>query len=167
MSDAQVRLAIQEFFQTPAIDGIQRVFRDVPWFMDGAQWDVFDNRGWAAVASVHLDRSEETRITLPWKDGSKQVDHNVGLIIQYQYLIPATFGQDEYEDAWVDGLDAIVDAVKERIRSDYTFNNPNVIFQGGQTPNDIRIQRDVPIIDKGRVVSWNVIQFSVTEILQA
>lgn len=167
MSDASVRQTIQEFFATPSIDGIQHVFRDVPWFMDGAQWDVFDNRGWAAVASVHLNRSDETRVTLPWQTGSKRVEHAVGLLIQYQFLIPADFSQGEAEDSWVEGLDTIIDGVKDRIRSDYTFNNPSVVFQAGQNPNDIRIQRDVPIIDKGRVVSWNVIEFDVTEIIQA
>lgn len=167
MSDSAVRLAIQDFFANPKIDGIQRVYRDVPWFLDGAQWEVYDQRGWAAVCAVHLRSSNESRVTLPWKDGSKQVQHTVGMIIQYQYLIPTQFNFDEAEDSWVEGLDAIVDGIKDRIRSDYTMGHSDVIFQAGQDRNDIRIQRDVPIIDKGRVVSWNVIEFNVTEIIQA
>ena len=166
MADGAVRQAIQNFFLNPSIDGVQHVYLDVPWFLDGAQWDVFDNRGWAAVASIHLDRSQESRITLPFGTGSKNVEHNVGLILQYQYLIPAKFQQGEFEDAWVTGLDQIVDAVKDRIRSDYTFNSNGVIWQSGQQANDIRITRDVPTVDLGRVVSWNVVEFSVTEIIQ-
>lgn len=167
MADAAVRRTIRDFFQFPELPGMQKVYLDVPWFMDGAQWDVLGNAGWAAVGAVHLTSSNETRITLPWQDGSKQVEHTVGLVIQYQYLIPSEFTVDEAEDEWVTGLDTIIDGIKDRIRSDYTFNDPNVIFQGGQSPNDIRIQRDVPIIDKGRIVAWNVLEFNVTEIIQA
>lgn len=167
MADGAVRIAIRDFFQSPPIDGIQRVYLDVPWFMDGAQWDVQSQDGYAAVASVHLTTSNETRLTLPWKTGSKHVDHTVGLLLQYQYLIPPTFGPDEAEDAWVHGLDSIIDGVKDRIRSDYTFNNPAVIFQGGQDAQDIRVTRDVPVIDIGKVVAWVVVEFNVTEIIQA
>lgn len=167
MADGDVRLAIRDFFQKPEITGIQKVFLDVPWFMDGAQWDIQSNEGWAAVASVHLTTSTETRLTMPWRTGSKHVDHTVGLILQYQYLIPSNFGPDESEDEWVIGLDKIIDAVKNRIRSDYTFNNPAVIFQGGQDAQDIRVTRDVPVVDIGKVVAWVVVEFNVTEIIQA
>jgi hypothetical protein len=167
MADGAVRLAVQEFFQSPPVVGIQKVYKDIPWFMDGAQWDVASNDGWAAVASVHLNTSQESRITLPWKVGQKQVEHTVALVIQYQYLIPVSFAPEEAEDQWVIGLDTVIDGVKDRIRSDYTFNNPNVIFQGGQDRNDIRVTRDVPVMDVGRVIAWNVVEFNVTEIIQA
>lgn len=167
MADGAVREAIQAFLLNPSIDGVQYVYKDVPWFLDGAQWDVFDNRGWAAVCSVHLDSSRESRLTLPFAVGSKHVEHNVGIIIQYQYLIPDQFAQGEFEDAWVTGLDAIVDGIKDRIRSDYTFGAVNIIWQAGQSTDDIRITRDVPVRDAGRVISWNVIEFTVTEIIQA
>ena len=167
MADGDVRKAIRNFFQTPPITGIQTVYLDVPWFIDGAQWDVLSQEGWAAVASVHLNMSQESRVTLPWSVGSKQVNHSVGLLLQYQYLIPSNFGPDEAEDAWVEGLDIIIDGVKNRIRSDYTFNSNGVIFQAGQDQNDIRVQRDVPVVDVGRVVAWCVVEFNVTEIIQA
>jgi len=167
MADGAVRIAIRNFFQAPLIPGIQQVYLDIPWFIDGAQWDVLDGSGYAAVASVHLNTSQESRITLPWKSGQKQVNHAVGLVLQYQYLIPSSFAPDEAEDAWVTGLDAIIDAVKDRIRSDYTFNNTNVIFQAGQDAGDIRVTRDVPVIDVGRVIAWTVVEFNVTEIIQA
>lgn len=167
MSDSAVRQAIQQFFAAPAIDGIQRVYADVPWFMDGANWDIFGGQGWAAVAAVHLDRSSESRLTLPFGTGSKHVEHNVGLMIQYQYLIPNTLELDEAEDSWVTGLDSIIDAVKDRIRSDYTFNSNGVIWQAGEQRDDLRITRDVPSVDVGRVVCWAVLEFSVTEIIES
>jgi hypothetical protein len=167
MSDKAVRLAIQEFFAYPELPGIQRVYKDIPWFIDGAQWDVASNNGWAAVAAVHLSTSNESRATLPWKTGQKEVDHTVGLVVQYQYLIPPQFTHDEAEDVWVDGFDTVIDGIKDRIRSDYTFNNPAVIFQAGENKNDIRITRDAPYIDKGRVLVWAVLEFDVTEIITA
>lgn len=167
MADSAVRVAIRDFFTAPEIDGIQKVYLDVPWFVDGAAWEVYDSRGWAAIASVHLDTSRESRITVPWKFGSKQVQHTVGLLIQYQYLVPVSFAPNEAEDAWVEGFDQIIDAIKDRIRSDYTMASSGIIFQAGQDNDDIRVSRDVPTVDVGRVVVWCVVEFNVTEIIQA
>ena len=167
MADGAVRKAVRDYLRTANITGLQSVYLDVPWFIDGARWDVYDTNGWAAVAAVHLNSSMESRITMPWKDGSKQVNHTVAIILQYQYLIPSQFGYDESEDAWVTGLDSIIDGVKNAIRADYTLGAPDIIFQGGQNNGDIRIIRDVPVVDNGRVIAWNVLEFDVTEIIQA
>jgi hypothetical protein len=167
MSDQAVRAAIQAFLASPELPGVQKVYKDVPWFIDGAQWNVAGNDGWAGIISVHLNTSQESRVTLPALTGSKQVNHTIGLVIQYQYLIPTYFAPGEAEDSWVDGLDIIVDGIKDRIRSNPTFNSNGIIFQAGQDDSDIRITRDVPTIDVGRVVAWNLIEFNLTEIIQA
>jgi hypothetical protein len=167
MSSAKVRDAIVQFLKEPAIPGIQNVYRDVPWFVDGAAWEIYSYDGWAAIACVHINSTNETRVTLPFATGSKRVDHQVAVLIQYQYLIPNDLAPQEYEDSWVDGLDSVIDAVKERIRSNFTFNSNGVVWQAGEGQNDLSINRDVPRTDNGRVHSWNVIEFSLTEIIQA
>lgn len=169
MSDSAVRLAIRAWFATPPIPGVQNVYRDEPWIVQGADWDVSTELGWGAILSIHLDSSEESRITLPALTGNKRVDHKVGVLIQYQYLIPDVFPDGVMEDDWVNGLDQIIDAVKTRIRSDPNMGTApgGVIWEAGQSPADIRISRDLPKLDRGRVISWNLVEFDVTEIITA
>ncbi|MEC5149148.1 hypothetical protein [Cryobacterium sp. GrIS_2_6] len=168
MSDGAVRVALRNFFQTPAIVGMPKVYLDQPTIIQGANWNVQVNLGWGAVGFVHLDTSHESRVTLGAAiGGSKQVNHTVGLVVQYQFLVPAAYPDGTDEDAWVTPFDSIIDAIKTRIRSDPTMGNSAVIFQGGQDQNDIRVTRDLPQDDVGRVVVFAVVEFDVTEILQA
>lgn len=168
MTDANVRAALRDFFQTPPLLGLQKVFLDEPWIIQGANWDVQSQSGWGAVAFIHLDTSHESRITLGAAiGGSKQVDHTVGLVIQYQYLIPAALPDGTDEDAWVGPLDQIIDGVRTRIHSNPNAGNPAVVFQFGQDNNDIRVTRDLPKIDNGKIVVFTLVEFDVTEIIQA
>lgn len=169
MSDSAVRKAIQAWFATPPIPGVQNVFLDEPWIIQGADWDVQSDSGWGAILAIHLDSSDESRVTLPALTGNKRVDHKVGVLIQYQYLIPSTLPVGVNEDDWVNGLDQIIDAVKNRIRQDPNLGTApgGVVWQAGQDLNDIRISRDLPKYDRGRVISWNLVEFNVTEILVA
>jgi hypothetical protein len=168
VSDGTVRVALRNFFQTPAIPGMPKVYLDQPTIIQGANWDVQTNLGWGAVGFVHLDASHESRVTLGAAiGGSKQVNHTVGLVVQYQYIIPPTYPAGVDEDAWVTPFDSIIDGIKARIHSDPTMGNSAVIFQGGQDQNDIRVTRDLPQDDVGRVVVFAVVEFNVTEIIQA
>lgn len=166
MSDGAVRVALRDFFQTPVITGLQKVYLDEPWIIQGANWNV--DAGWGAVGFIHLDTSKESRLTLGAAiGGSKRVEHTVGLVIQYQYLIPDTLPDGVDEDAWVGPFDQIIDAVKARIHSDPTLGSPSIIFQGGQDNDDIRVSRDLPQKDIGKVIVFAVVEFNVTEIIQA
>lgn len=177
MSYTAVRAALQDWFEGAAITGMQKIYLDMPWFMDAAQWNITPGRTWAAVGFVHIDSSNESRITVGAKNptlpanavGYKQVQYVVSLGIQYQYLIPATLSGTDEEDAWVVGLDAITDAIKTRIREDpLQGTTSNVIFQAGQDDNDIRVDSDLPIHEPGvRVYQFARVQFSVTEIINA
>lgn len=169
MSDSAVRQAIQAWFASAAIPGVQTVYLDEPWIVQGADWNVTSESGWGAILAIHLDSSDETRITMPALTGNKRVDHKVGVLIQYQYLIPSQLPSGVMEDDWVNGLDQIIDAVKARIRSDPNMGTApgGVIWEAGQSPADIRITRDLPKLDPGRIVSWNLVEFDVTEIIVA
>jgi hypothetical protein len=169
MADGAVRAALRNFFQTPPIPGMPKIYLDEPTIVQGANWDVSASTGWGAVGYIHLDTSHESRVTLGAAiGGSKQVNHTVGLVVQYKYLWPAYLTPGLEEDAWVTPFDSIIDAVKTRIRSDPTLGNSSVIFQGGQDQNDIRITRDLPQSDNSETtIVFAVVEFNVTEILQA
>lgn len=169
MSAATVRSAIATFLQPPAITGLEAVYLDQPWFVTGGAWQLTQNLGWGAIGWVHLDEESETRVTVPAISGSKDVTYRVGLVVLYQYLIPSQLPAGAQEDVWVTYLDQILDNVKARIRSDPTLGTGQggAVFQGGQGQRDITIRRDLPRRDQGKVLSWQVVEFTVDEIVQA
>jgi hypothetical protein len=42
---------------------------------------------------------------------------------------------------------------------------PSVVWQSAQDVNDVKIKRDLPRMLPGKVVSWNVVEFRVAEII--
>lgn len=164
MADGDVRSAIVSYLTAAAIPNIEKWYRDEPWIIQGDQWNL--EAGYGALAYVHIDEVQDTRITLPAEDGNKRVEYSVSLLVIYQYVIPTT-GVPGSEDAWVDPLDTIVADVKAAIRRDPNAGAPSVIWQWGQSPNGIRHQRDLPVKNSGRLQSWNRIVVDVTEIITA
>jgi hypothetical protein len=177
MGDESTRAALVAFFSTPAITGIQKFYQDMPWFIDGKSWKLFANNGWGSIAFIHLDTAFEDRIAINgataqgMPQGKKTVRHTVSIVIQYQYLIPPTMPTGQVEDAWVGPLDQTIDLVKARLRSDPAMGTGvgGVIFQAAQQQNDIRQTRDLPVTSPqgSKVMSWNRIEFDVTEIITA
>ena len=177
MSYAAVRAALVAWFEAANVTGLQQVYKDMPWFLDAAQWNITPARTWGAVGFIHIDSSSESRMTVGAQNplkladtvGLKQVNYVVSLGLQYQFLIPATLANGDEADVWVDGLDSLIDALKTRIRSDPLQGaSSSVIFQAGQDDNDIRVESDLPIHEPGvRVYSFHRIQFNLTEIITA
>jgi hypothetical protein len=173
MSSATVRQTIQTFFAGSTIPGVHKVYRAQPWFIDGEQWQLDTQLGSGSVAFVHLNNDSDTRITLPAPNtlngpvGNKAVRYDVGLVLLYQYLIPSSLLTAVPEDDWTNPLDATIDGVKDAIRSAPNLGDATVIFQAGQDPDGLRITRDLPRLDNGKVLSWNVVEFTVLEIITA
>ncbi|TIH34972.1 hypothetical protein [Subtercola vilae] len=182
MADGAVRQAIYSWFNTASIPGLQKVYQELPWWIDGNDWVLTSDAWWGAIGIVHLEDSKESRLTLgAAAGGSKMVEHTVALIVRYQYEIPANLPAGQEEDAWVTPLDVIIDGIKDRIRSSPTlgttvgnefFPGPGqyangVVWQAGQDNDDIRVTRDMPLFDDGRVWTWTRVDFNVREIIQA
>lgn len=168
MSAAAVRRAIQDYLVAANIDGVETVYRAQPWDPiadDG--WSLATDLGHGAVVIVHLEQEQESRITVPAIGGNKAVDHTVGLIVLYQYLIPDTLPPGVDSDVWVDPLDAILDGIRAAIQASPTLNAPAVIFEAGQAAGDLSIQRDLPRRLADKVLSWQLIRLTVTEIITA
>ncbi len=177
MSTSAVRAALHSFFsiacQTNKVPGVNAVYRAQPWYIDGSTWDLGAGSGSGAVAFLHLVSDRETRLSMPAVAGEKQVDYDVALVVLYQFLIPSSSQISDAlpEDAWVGPLDDTIDGFKDLIRSDPTAgtgpNPTGVIFQMGQDPGDLRITRELPRRSSGKVLSWNVLEFNVTEVITA
>lgn len=168
-STSLVRQALVNFISTPPIAGLEKVYRGQPTIALGGDWNLADNAGHGAIGWMHIDEESQQRITLPALGGNKAIRYQMGLVTLYQYVIPTDPSVLVAGDEWVVGLDALVDSIKARLMSDPTFGTGagGVIFEGGQDPGDLRIARDLPRLDNGKVWSWQVFEMIVTAIVTA
>ena len=175
MSQSSVRNQIAAFIKAANIPAVEYVFRGGPYRTDGSLFKLGANNGHGAVLFVHLDQSNESRITVPslaptnlsGAVGQKQVQYVVSIVIMYKFKVQE-LGQGQDVDVWVDPLDAIIDALKTRIRSDPNQGDASKIFQAGQDPIDLRLVQDLPVeIPNGILFSLARLQYNVTEIIVA
>lgn len=166
-----MRAAVADFVTNAAVPGVGKVYKAIPYWADGADWNLSANLGSGAVVAVHLVEDSERRNTLPAITGQKRVDYTCGLMIFYQYLIPSGDLTARNADEWADGLDAIIDQYKAAFRAAPTLNDAAVIFQAGQgrihdNQPDLAVKHGTPRRGEGKVLCWSVIEFGVTEIVE-
>lgn len=169
MSQTSIRASLAKFFGDANIPNLPAVYKAKPTFVAGQTFNFAANNGHSAVVYIHFVGSSETRMTVPAINGSKHVMYRVALVVMYQHLIAqGTPGVDD-STVWVDALDGILDGLKALIRSDPTLGTAGgtTLFQGGEDTNDIVLQSQDALIDKGVVHSWNALEFNVDEIIQA
>lgn len=172
MGAADVRSTIVSYLQSQSWPIPITWYRDMPWIIQGEQWQFTSSSSAAAIGIVHIDSQSEDRISLPAKDGTKAVTYKLSLIVLYQFTIPNGAASGT-EDAWVDPLDSVLDAVTNAVRAAPNVNTPagigpGTILQWGQDKNSLLVERDVPRISPGRVHTWNRVEVpDVTQIIQA
>lgn len=163
MSASTVRNAVTAYLGNTT--GITTFYRDQPWFADAEEWET-QNGDPGTVAYMHIDDESEERIVINGGTATgKQVTYQIAVVMLYQYAIP---DQPLSKDSWVDGLDALIEALKTKIRTDPTLGTGTggVVWQAGSVGGkDIEIQRELPKLKDGLVLSWNALTFRVTEML--
>lgn len=174
MSAATVRQQLLTFLSSPPITGIETWYLDEPWFAAGENWNLASNNGWGAIAWPHITDESEERLTLGAATpggpaaGQKAVVYKVGIVLLFQYLIPANPAS---ADAYSAHLDAVIEDVKDRLRSDPKAGTgpglDGVIFEQSQDPGDLHVARDVPKRTGGKVIAWNVLETTVREVVTA
>lgn len=173
MSSATVRSALYAFFNAPPIAGINKLHAAPPYWADGSEWDLSVDLGSGAIGAIHLAEDVESRITVPAPNvllpgnavGQKIVTYTVGFMIFYQYLLPSNTLTPVDPADWANPLDSIIDGIKARIRSDPTGGNSSVVWELGQQPGYPKVVRDLPRLLPGKVLSWNVVEFQVDEVI--
>lgn len=172
MGYVSIRAALVSYFST--IPQMQTIYKEAPWIVNGGDFVLNTGTTAAAVGFVHIDNSVEERITLPAYTGTKGVDYTVGLVFLYKYFRPFNSTRGTSPDAYVDGLDQLIDAIKSKIRADQNGAAPTNIFQmgtgagGGYAGDgpDISITQDLPEdIDEG-IFTLCRVEFHVYEIIQ-
>jgi hypothetical protein len=180
VSRAGVRAALYTYLKNGNVTGVTQVYRAQPWFIDGGTWKLSSELGSGAVLFLHFMDKAETREADPASSvstqvvGWKRVDYQVALVVLYQYLIPsASQGVAYAGDEWVAPLDATLASLEALIRADPTAGTgPNgdqsgVIFRMAQEPGDLTLPQDLPRLANGKVLSWQALHFTVTELIQA
>lgn len=174
MTARTVRRAVQSYLQGLEVSGISKIYRAQPWEPIADQgWQFTDGRDSDAVVIVHIESQDETRETLPaaypgrTAVGNKRVDYKIGLVLLYQFLIPDELPVTADTDVWVDDLDTLVDALRDGIHADPTLGcaNTGPILQAGQDPNDLAVTYDFPRLLADKVLVWQVLHLTVTEII--
>lgn len=174
MGAKEVRTVIADYFAPPTVTGLGKVFRAMPYWAGGDEWDFDVDNAWAAVGYVHLTQDAETRIGLGGEEGGqKMIVYTVGLVLLFKWLIPDPMPIELDADMYVGFLDELIDSVKDRVRADRTFGCGvgGPIWQAGEgdgenTP-DLRVQRDLPRLRAGVIQSWQVVEFTVQEVVFA
>lgn len=174
MSRATVRATLATFLQGANITGLHGVYKAKPTFYDGSNLDAAALNGSAAWAWVVLGDSSEDRLSVPaqWPGqagaGNKAVHYEAAIVVEYQFLIPsAQIASPTPPDAWVDGEDAIIQALKDRLHSDPSLGTAAVVLASGQENRGMQVTGDEPLLEPGKVVSIKAISFRITEIIQA
>lgn len=173
MSRATVRTALATFLQGANIVGLNGVYKAEPRFYSGEQLDAAADNGVAAWAWIELGESSEDRLSVPamWPGqtgaGNKAVHYEVAIVVMYQYLVPQQTTAPVAVDAWVDGEDAILQAIKDRLHSDPALGAPGVILVSGQENRSLHVTADNPLVEPAKVLSNRAISFRITEIIQA
>lgn len=167
MSAADVRAAAFNFFAPPNVGYLNTLYKAEPFFAPGKDWQLDQGVGFGAMGYLHITDQAETRIGFDGEDGGiKAIVYNVALVTQYRYIF-ANNNPDQGPDAWVDGLDALLENIKERGRSDRTWGtgDTGVIWQAGEgdlgNSEDFRITQDLPKRSSTGVMSWQVVEFTV------
>lgn len=160
MGARAIRLAVRDYVAPTA--GLSNTYKDEPHYVSNDAWYTA-NGTHGTVAYVHIDSESESRLVITgFPEAGQQVTYHVAIVVLYEYLIPEN---EASPDAWVDGLDDVLDALKARLRADpHLGTGPTgVVWSAAQHDGALAISRDLPKKDSGVVRSWNVLQFQVTE----
>lgn len=180
MSIATVRQALRDYLAAGAaggaVPGVREVYKAIPWFVAGSQWQLADSFGSGSIAFLHLEDTGETRDANPSQGvtpgvvGAKLVGYQADLVVLYQFLIPSSTQVDQAPpDSWVDPLDATMQGFKDWIHADPTAGTgpQGVVFQMGQDDGDLKVSPQLPLRTPAKIWTWPVLQFSVYEAIQA
>jgi hypothetical protein len=161
MSRAEVRSQLNTFLTTPPVTALNQVFTSFPKQINFQVGSTAGQKSRAA-AVIFIESEYETRIALGGAtSGKKRVDY--GVVVQVFHHSMHRDSQDAMDD-----FDSTIDNIKDRLRSDHRFGNPNgnLIWQGAEPV--ISVDYGEPSSsDRGVTETWASIRFQVTQIYTA
>ena len=157
----QVRSTLAGFIAPPAIDGINQVFTSFPKRID-FQVNSLPSQVNRCIAVIFIESETESRIAVGGAhSGWKRIDYTVVIQLFHHSL------ERLAEDA-MDNLDAIIDDLKDKLRSDHRFGDTSgtLVWQGAEPVIDVSYGE--PLSQKGNSIeTWASVRFTVTQMIQA
>ena len=157
----QVRSTLASFIAPPAIDGINQVFTSFPKRID-FQVNSLPSQVNRCIAVIFIESETESRIAVGGAhSGWKRIDYTVVIQLFHHSL------ERLAEDA-MDNLDAIIDDLKDKLRSDHRFGDTSgtLVWQGAEPVIDVSYGE--PLSQKGNSIeTWASVRFTVTQMIQA
>lgn len=186
MSRTTVRQALYAYLAagcapgTGSVTGVSKVYRAMPWFIDGATWTPNVDLGAGSVLFLHFPDKREERVADPAASvsstvvGVKQVDYQVAVCVLYQYLVPSGSQTPALNgDEWVTNLDTTLTQLESLIRADPTAgtgpsgNGTGTVFEMAQAPGDLTLPQDLPRRLPGKILSFQALHLTATEMINA
>lgn len=160
MSRAQVRSAIVEFFEPPAVPGLNKIYSSQPKRITGADFHTGrpsgELSGAVGVVGI-LEEHEERRGVGGEHSGKKWVHY----MCEIQVLVNS---REQHSEVSMDFFDSIIDAVKDRLRSNRRLDDYPVIFEAGEA--QLNGEYGEPrLIEDGSTEIWGAVRFEVSEFL--
>ena len=162
MSRAEVRTAVGTWVADAAITNLNQVFTSFPKRLNFEQ-NAAVGSATRAAGVVFIASESEARIAVggPYS-GWKRIDYEV--VFQIFVHSMQNYAQDAMDD-----FDAVIDAVKDRLRSGghrLGLSDGTVIWQAAEP--EISVEYGEPKTnDGGAVEIWAGISFTVTQMIQA
>lgn len=142
----------------PGLNVVHRTFPKVLNYQENAQ----AGQASRAQVVVFISAEEESRIAIGGAhNGWKRVDYTVSLQVFHHSL------HREAVDA-MDDFDTLIDAIKDRLRSDHNFGDTTgtLVWQGAE-PAINTLLGEPALTEQGAVETFAEIQFTVTQMIQA
>jgi len=160
MSRAQVRQAVVDFFAPPAVPYLSTIYKATPKRVPGPEFRNTLPSGTysGAIAIVNLVAENEERIAIGGEhNGRKWVHYEVALEVKLHSI------HTHSEDAMTD-FDALIDAIKTKLRSDRRLANDGVVFEAGERYLDSEYA-EPEVMNDGSTIIWGIVRFEVSEVL--
>jgi hypothetical protein len=161
MSRAQVRSQLSSFLQQATIEGLNQIFASFPNRIQFEK-NAIPGQKSRAVAVVFIESENEERIALGGAtSGKKRIDYQIAVQIYHHSM---------WDDATktMDDFDAVIDGVKDWLRSDHRFGDDTgqLIWQGAEPA--ISVSYGVPKkVNSAATETWAAIRFTVTQMINA
>jgi secreted trypsin-like serine protease len=164
MSRAQVRSNVAQWIADAAITNLNQVFASHPKRINFEQ-NATAGQATRAAGMVFIAGETEERIAVGGANsGWKRIDYDV------EFQIYCHSMQNYSQDA-MDDFDAIIDAVKDRVRSGghrLGQSDGSIIWQAGEGMKQISVTYSEPKTnDGGATEIWAAVAFEVTQMIQA
>jgi hypothetical protein len=162
MSRAQVRSAVGSWIAGANIPHLNQIFTSFPKRIN-FQANSTAGEMTRAAGVVFIAGEDESRIAIGGaNDGWKRIDYAV----QFQIY---THSVENYAQDSMDAFDAIIDAVKDRLRAGghrLGLTDGDVIWQAAE--DSIRVQYGEPVTnDGGATEIWAAVEFTVTQMIRS